>query len=564
MSCHLLALSLGCCLVTTGLAQAVDPPGSPDPLKEYAKTLKDAGISDDPKALLQFFRQRTLSDDERLKLVTTIRRLGDADFDVREQATAELMKAGLAALPILRSAAQSPDDEIARRVERCLERIAQTRETERIVAAAHILASKNVDETVPVLLTYLPSIPDDEMVIEGIRSALIAHTKSLGKAHEKLIAALTDEDAGRRATAAQILGEALPEQRNAVARLLNDPQPRVRYAAGVTLMRSGDKKAVPALIGLLDDGPLEYAYQVEDLLCQLVGDQKPPATLAGTDAKVRKSCREAWYAWWQQKGDAIDLAKINDAPALKGLTLVVEVDGGVPGGRIWECGPDGKQRWEMTNLGGPVDVQLLPGGRMLVAEYYNARVTERNRDGKILWESPRLPSSVVSAQRLTNGNTLVATLNEVVELSRDGKQVHDLKYQTTVFQARRNNKGQTFVLVGNELIEFDSTHKEVRRIPIGGHSGWGGFDFLANGNFLIAFYTSGSSYAEVNREGKKVWEHSTASAPTRLEPTRVQRLRNGNTLVAGGNSLFVVEYDQNKKEVWKVATKGRPFSVLRY
>ena len=84
------------------------------------------------------------------------------------------------------------------------------------------------------------------------------------------------------------------------------------------------------------------------------------------------------------------------------------------------------------------------------------------------------------------------------------------------------------------------------------------------GNFLIAFYSTGSSYAEVNPEGKKVWEHSTAGAQTRLEPTRVQRLRNGNTVVAGGNSMWVVEYDRNKKEIWKVATKGRPFSVLRY
>ena len=300
MSYHLPALGLGCCLVVS-MCMGADQPAVPD-AKEYAKTLKEAGIADDPKSLVDFFRQRTLSDDERLQLFSTIRQLGDADFDVRERATALLTKAGLAALPILRASVQNPDEEIARRVERCLEKISQTRETERIVAAAHLLAAKKVDETVPVLLTYLPSIADDEMVSEGIRSALIEHTRLIGKAHDKLIAALSDSDPSRRAMAAQILGESLPGQRVAVAKLLADPQGKVRYAAGVTLLRAGDKKAVPALISLLGDGPIEYAYQVEDLLCQLLGDQKPPATLAGTDVKTGAKCREAWDAWWKEKG----------------------------------------------------------------------------------------------------------------------------------------------------------------------------------------------------------------------------------------------------------------------
>ena len=91
-----------------------------DPIKAAQKTLADAKIATDPKALLEFFRSRTLSDDDRARLLNTIRRLGDDDFDVREGASESLMKAGLAALPILRAASRDTNVEIARRVDLCL------------------------------------------------------------------------------------------------------------------------------------------------------------------------------------------------------------------------------------------------------------------------------------------------------------------------------------------------------------------------------------------------------------------------------------------------------------
>jgi outer membrane protein assembly factor BamB len=241
------------------------------------------------------------------------------------------------------------------------------------------------------------------------------------------------------------------------------------------------------------------------------------------------------------------------------------VDGGAAGGRIWECGPDGKQRWELTNLGGPVDVQVLPGGRLLIPEYYNSRVTERDRDGKILWESPKLNSNTVGAQRLPNGNTLIATMVDVVEFGRANQKVAEFpRPGSTVYQATRHRNGHTFILAGNSLIEYDTDKKQVRIVNVGSLSGWGGFEILPNGNYLIAYYGQNSKYAEIDKDGKTIWEHSTSASPTRLDPTRVQRLRNGNTLVAGGNMMWVVEYDRDKKEVWKVATKGRPFGVRRY
>jgi HEAT repeat protein len=544
------------------------PPEPPlDPIKAAEKTLADAKIDTDAKSLLEFFKSRTLSDDDRAKLLTTIRRLGDDDFDVREQASEELTRAGLAALPILRAASKDKDVEVSRRVELCLQKIHQDQETAKILAAARLLAHQKAEGMVETLLAYLPCIPDDEVVIDGIRQAFVAYTKATGKADPLLKKALDDADPARRALAVQVFGEALPSEREVVRSKLEDPNAKVRYLAGSTLAKAGDAKALRSLLKLIAEGPVEYAFQVEDMLCQLLdSEEKPPATLSGDNKNQREKARAEWEKWLDARGDKVKLTRLTEAEPMRGLTLVIEVDGGgTNGGRIWECGPDGKQRWELTNLGGPVDVQVLPGGRLLIPEYYSSRVTERDREGKILWESPRLTGNTVAAQRLPNGNTLIATMQGVVEYTRGNEKVADFPNPGgTVYQAIRHRNGHTFILAGNNITEYDADRKQVRQINVGSLSGWAGFEILPNGNFLIAYYSQNSKYAEIDGNGKTVWEHSTNGAATRLDPTRVQRLRNGNTLVAGGNMMFVVEYDRDKKEVWKVATKGRPFGVRRY
>jgi hypothetical protein len=269
----------------------------------------------------------------------------------------------------------------------------------------------------------------------------------------------------------------------------------------------------------------------------------------------------AWEKWFAAKGDKVKLSRLRETPPLRGLTIIAEVDGGgTAQGRIWECGPDGKQRWEMTEVGGPVDIQILPGDRLLIAEYYTSRVTERDRQGKILWESPRLSDNSVSAQRLPNGNTLIATRSAVVEYNRAKEKVAEFPTNRgTVFQALRHRNGNTYVLAGSSVVEFDANRKQVRVTDIGRMAGWGGFEILPNGNFLVANYTLGKRYAEIDANGKVVFENVTGGSPA-----RIQRLRNGNTLVAGGSNLAVVEYDRDKNEVWKAATRGRPFSVRRY
>src|SRR5205823_5162189 len=109
----------------------------------------------------------------------------------------------------------------------------------------------------------------------------------------------------------------------------------------------------------------------------------------------------------------------------------------------------------------PVDAQPLPGGRVLVAEHGRSRVTERDPKGEVLWEQ-RTDSQPVSCQRLANGNTFIATYNELLEVTRDHKVVFSRKRLAGVFNARKLPNGHVvFVQSNNQVVELDEAGREL-------------------------------------------------------------------------------------------------------
>src|SRR5262249_23788416 len=71
--------------------------------------------------LLDFLRKRTPRTAVTAQVWELIKLLGDDDFAVREKASAKLTTLGARAVPMLRQAARSPDPEVARRANKCLE-----------------------------------------------------------------------------------------------------------------------------------------------------------------------------------------------------------------------------------------------------------------------------------------------------------------------------------------------------------------------------------------------------------------------------------------------------------
>ncbi|HMF13517.1 MAG TPA: HEAT repeat domain-containing protein, partial [Gemmataceae bacterium] len=350
------------------------------------RTLKDAGVATDGDSLLTFFRKRTLTDIEHTRFQKAVESLGDDDFSGREKATAELKAAGRVVLPYLRPAAHSADPEVAHRARRCIAALEEMPELSLLGAAARLLAARHPPGSVEALIAYVPMV-DDDYVREAVLRTLADVGLRDGEVDAAIVAAATSEQPARRAAAAHVLARAGPRHRDTVLRLLTDPEARVRLPAATGLVRNRDKNGVPVLIALLTDGPRDVAWQAEDLLVRIAPTQTPPVSLGIGDDADRKKCRDAWEKWWSLHAGTIALAHLEVEETRLGLTVICDcdVEGKYRVGNVWECAADGKPRWLVKDVKNPADVQLLPGGRILVAECQGFAVTERDRQGTLHW-----------------------------------------------------------------------------------------------------------------------------------------------------------------------------------
>src|SRR5947209_4837159 len=87
--------------------------GGPKEIAEDEKTLTAASVKTDGDSLLELFRHRTLSPDEKGKVEALIKQLGATAFKAREQATSALIGRGPVVLELLRQAQKSSDLEVA-------------------------------------------------------------------------------------------------------------------------------------------------------------------------------------------------------------------------------------------------------------------------------------------------------------------------------------------------------------------------------------------------------------------------------------------------------------------
>jgi aryl carrier-like protein len=87
---------------------------------------------------------------------------------------------------------------------------------------------------------------------------------------------------------------------------LHDPSPAVRKQAALTLAEANDADAIPVLIDLLAQLPVEERKPIEDKLAALADEETPKFPFDGDDKKSRALRRATWAAWWRR----------NDGPAL--------------------------------------------------------------------------------------------------------------------------------------------------------------------------------------------------------------------------------------------------------
>lgn len=526
--------------------------------------LKNQGLKTDEPGLLDILRKRTLGEDDQKRLRQLIVDMGSEVFSVRSKASRLLVKEGTPALAFLKPALDDADQEIRLRAHKCIEEIRRGPGPALPTAAVRLLARPQGKDHSPaaairVLLSYAP-FADDDSVEEEIFNALTVLSAREAKIDPLLPEALKDGHASRRAAAAYVLGRVgtrdhLPGMR----KLLEDPIPTVRLRSVQGLLAAKDKTAVPKLIALLNDAPTQALWQVEEMLHRLAGDKGPPESVAEGTPEKRQIAAKAWDKWWAANGSAMDLSKLAEGEAHLGLITVCEYDSAVgqPGGQVWEAGRDAKPRWNIRGVLGAMDAQVLPNGRVLVAENSANRITERDLQGNIKWEY-KTPGNPITAQRLPNGNTFIATYNQVMEITPNQQQVYLQQRgpQFYIFSARKLRNGNVVAMTAQGVVmEFDPiANKDIRTINTGQNGGWCSVEALPNGRYLVSTMNNGQ-VREIDAAGNTHWTVTLQGA------FRATRLPNGNTLVASMTTKQVAEFDRAGNKRWEKTCEGRPWSV---
>ena len=534
--------------IAIGAFLTATPLRADEPESDEQRLKKFLGGSDSER-VLAYLGKQVLTEDAKAKLKNFIGQLGDRTFKQRQEASREIVKAGPAAIPLLRDALTNPDREVASRAKRCIEDINSGSSADLPSAAVRHLVKLKNEKAVDAFLAIYPAAGTESLQAE-LLNGLIALGVNGKNVHPSLAKALDDASAPRRAAAVQILlSSADKDVRKPVKAKLKDPDATVRYYAATGLVTTGERDAVPVLIGLIKDSPDPMHWQhAEECLYGIAGEQSRPIEVGEGKTEDRTRVADAWAAWWKAYGGQILLGQKEDYPL--DSAVVTETTG-----RVWEWRADGKPRFDFKDAASPVDARLLPGKRVLIADERGRRVTERDFSGKLIWEKTFDDEGPVSVHRLPNGNTFVALYSRVVEVRRDGQIVSSLFIASDgrISDANKLPDGRIGCLTtDNKLYLLNPEGKVLKEVET---ESYGGVEALPNGNILVS-QTQVNKIIEVDKTGATVWQCQIPGAWVG------SRQRDGTTLVASQTQAKMYKVDKDGKTIiWERAIEGRPHAM---
>ena len=253
-------------------------------------------------------------------------------------------------------------------------------------------------------------------------------------------------------------------------------------------------------------------------------------------------------------------------------------------GRALIVNAKGEVEWEAPCPFVSHDIAVLPNKNVLL-HTGPATITELKPNKEVAWTFTSTPKAgytgrveIHAFQRLKDGITMIAESGNrrIIEVDRDGKIVAEVPLKVDRPDAHRDTRRVRKLDSGNYLVchEGDGTVREYD--PIGkvvwsyqldlngqprapGHDGHGVEVFnalrLKNGNTLIGGGNNNRVF-EVTPEGKTVWSVERDELPGIhfCWITHLEVLPNGNIVIgnthAGPNNPQIVEVSRDKKVVW--------------
>jgi len=178
----------------------------------------------------------------------------------------------------------------------------------------------------------------------------------------------------------------------------------------------------------------------------------------------------------------------------------------------------------------------------------------------ILWQH-RTPGGPLVAQRRPNGNTFIATQEQILEVDRNEKQVfsHTMPNGERIMKVVKADNGDVVCLTDSRrVVRINEMGKEIHsfRVNLGMLLFGGRIHVLPNGRVLIP-HNGENKVVEYDADGKAIWEVEIT------QPVAATRLPNGNTLVTTMTQNRAVEFNRNRQEVWVYQSDTRVTRAVR-
>ncbi|CAA6677985.1 MULTISPECIES: hypothetical protein [unclassified Lentimonas] len=247
-------------------------------------------------------------------------------------------------------------------------------------------------------------------------------------------------------------------------------------------------------------------------------------------------------------------------------------------GEVAVYAADGTKEWSIAEKNEADDAWLLPNNDVVMAYKYGVRIIrpdwESGSGAETLKDRPTPNGGEThSCQPLPGGGFLIGESwnghSAIVELDAELKETKRIELKGlggkhSSFRQIRKTPQNTYLVTqqkkGGQAMEVNSAGEIIRRFPDGRFVA----ERLENGNTLIA---GGDSHRiiEVDAEGQVVWalEQNDLDGVSIGFAAGVQRLPNGNTIFCnwgghGGTAgASIIEVSPNKKIVWSTSP-GKP------
>ena len=251
---------------------------------------------------------------------------------------------------------------------------------------------------------------------------------------------------------------------------------------------------------------------------------------------------------------------------------------------------DGTEKWNAGRKAAR-DGYVLDNGNVLIAWSDEVKEINPQENDTVVfhYRLSAVNKEIGTAQRLSNGNTLIAELGKepkLLEITTDGTVAVTVNLKPETDNAHMQTRMARKLANGNYLVphllafnvkEYNSQGEVIRVLKtdlesLGGRAAenWPFTAIrLVNGNTLVNL-THGNKTVEFDEAGNIVWIISNADFPDLKpfdDPCGGQRLPNGNTVITSYHAtkgIKVFEVTRDKKMVWKYdgPYRAHEFQVL--